>query len=74
MISGILKSVTKNFAMVDDVDVMNSKRKLIVSIFQLMIGILAIVAFVVAALSGESMLKWINIPPFAKKVFTRFVI
>ena len=38
---------------------MKSKWKLIASIFQLVIGILAIAAFVVAAVNGENMIKWI---------------
>ncbi len=38
---------------------MKSKWNLIVSIFQLVIGILAISAFVIAAVNGENMLKWI---------------
>lgn len=38
---------------------MKSKRKLIISVFQLIIGILAIAAFVILSLNGENMLKWI---------------
>lgn len=38
---------------------MKSKWNLISSIVQLVIGILAIVAFVVLSLSGENMTKWI---------------
>ena len=38
---------------------MKSKRNLIVSIFQLVIGLLAVAAFVVAALNDENMIKWI---------------
>ena len=38
---------------------MKSKWNLIASIFQLVIGILAIAAFVVAAVNGENMIKWI---------------
>ena len=38
---------------------MKSKRNLIVSIFQLVIGLLAVAAFVVAALNNENMIKWI---------------
>ena len=38
---------------------MKSKWNLISSIVQLVIGILAIVAFVVLSVSGESMIKWI---------------
>lgn len=35
------------------------KRSLIVSIFQLVIGILAVTAFVIAALNDENITKWI---------------
>lgn len=38
---------------------MKSKRNLIISIFQLVIGFLSIAAFVVVGLSGENMTKWI---------------
>lgn len=38
---------------------MKSKWNLIASIFQLVIGILAIAAFVVAAVNGGNMIKWI---------------
>ena len=38
---------------------MKSKRNLINSIFQLVIGFLSIAAFVVVGLSGENMTKWI---------------
>lgn len=38
---------------------MKSKRNLIVWIFQLVIGMLAIVAFTVVGLGGENMVKWI---------------
>ncbi len=38
---------------------MKSKRNLIISIFQLVIGFLAIAAVVVVGLSGENMTKWI---------------
>ncbi len=38
---------------------MKSRRNLILSILQVVIGILAIAAFVVAAINGENMLKWI---------------
>lgn len=38
---------------------MKSKWNLISSIVQLVIGILAIVAFVVLSVSGENMIKWI---------------
>lgn len=38
---------------------MKSKWNLISAIVQLVIGILAIVAFVVLSLSGENMTKWI---------------
>jgi len=38
---------------------MKSKRNLIVSIIQLAIGILAIVAFTVVGLSGDNMAKWV---------------
>lgn len=38
---------------------MKGKWNLIVSIFQLVIGILAILAFVVVGLDGEDMTKWI---------------
>lgn len=38
---------------------MKSKWSLIVSIIQLVIGIMAIAAFAVIAISGESMAKWI---------------
>ena len=37
---------------------MKSRRNLILSILQVVIGILAIAAFVVAAINGENMLKW----------------
>lgn len=38
---------------------MNSKKNLVMSIFQFVIGILAIVAFAVAGFSGENMTKWV---------------
>lgn len=38
---------------------MKSKRNLIISIFQLVIGFLSIAAFVVVGLSGENTTKWI---------------
>lgn len=38
---------------------MKSKFRLIASIFQLVVGILAVLAFVVVGLSGEDMTKWI---------------
>ena len=38
---------------------MKSKRNLIVSILQLVIGILAIAAFAVVGFSGEDMARWI---------------
>ena len=38
---------------------MKSKRYLIVSIFQLIIGVVAIAAFFVIRSSGENMAKWI---------------
>lgn len=38
---------------------MKSKRNLIVSIFQVVIGSLAIAAFIVAGFNGEHMAKWI---------------
>lgn len=38
---------------------MKNNRRLIASIFQVAVGFLAIVAFVVIALSGENMTKWI---------------
>ena len=38
---------------------MKSKWNLISSIIQLVIGILAIIAFVIIALSGENMTRWI---------------
>lgn len=38
---------------------MNSKGSLIVSIFQLVIGLLATAAFMIGALNGENMTKWI---------------
>lgn len=38
---------------------MKSKWNLISSIVQLVIGILAIVAFVVLSVSGENLIKWI---------------
>lgn len=38
---------------------MKNKWKLIASIFQLVIGIVAVVAFVLVGLSGENMAKWI---------------
>ena len=38
---------------------MKGKRNFIVSIFQVVIGILAIAAFVVLGLSGEDVVKWI---------------
>ena len=38
---------------------MKGKRNFIVSIFQVVIGILAIAAFVVLGLSGEDIVKWI---------------
>ena len=37
---------------------MKNKRNFIMSIFQLVIGILAIVAFAVAVVNGENMAKW----------------
>ncbi len=37
---------------------MKSGRNLIVSIFQLVIGILAVAAFIVAAVVGDNMIKW----------------
>ena len=38
---------------------MKSKRNLIVSIFQLVIGLLAIVAFAILGFDGEDMTKWL---------------
>ena len=38
---------------------MKNKRNLIVSIIQLVIGMLVIVAFVIVGLSGEKMTKWV---------------
>ena len=38
---------------------MKNKRKLIVPLFQLIIGLLAIAAFFVVGLGGEDMAKWI---------------
>lgn len=38
---------------------MKSKGSLIVSIFQLVIGLLATAAFMISALNGENMTKWI---------------
>lgn len=38
---------------------MKNNRRRIASIFQVAVGLLAIVAFVVIALSGENMTKWI---------------
>lgn len=38
---------------------MKSKWSLIVSIIQLVVGIMAIAAFAVIAISGENMAKWI---------------
>jgi hypothetical protein len=38
---------------------MNSKGSLIVSIFQLVIGLLATAAFMISALNGGNMTKWI---------------
>lgn len=38
---------------------MKSKGNLIVSIFQLVIGVLAIMAFAVIGFSGENITKWI---------------
>ncbi len=38
---------------------MNSKGSLIVSIFQLVIGLLATAAFIISALNGGNMTKWI---------------
>ena len=38
---------------------MKSKWNLIVSIFQLVIGIVAVLSFIVLAASGENMTKWI---------------
>ena len=38
---------------------MKSKWNLFVSIFQLVVGILAIISFIIIASSGENMLKWI---------------
>lgn len=37
---------------------MNNKWSLILSVFQIVIGVLAIAAFIVAGLSGENMIKW----------------
>lgn len=39
---------------------MKSKWNLIASIFQLIVGIIAIVAFMVIGISGEIMIKWIG--------------
>lgn len=38
---------------------MKNKWKLTASVFQLVIGIVAVVAFVLVGLSGENMAKWI---------------
>ena len=38
---------------------MKSKWKLFVSVFQLIVGVLAIVSFVILAFDGENMLRWI---------------
>jgi len=38
---------------------MQSKWQLFASIFQLIIGIMAILAFIIIWLSGENMIKWI---------------
>lgn len=38
---------------------MKSKRNLFVSIFQLIIGVLAIAAFAIVGQSGEDMTRWI---------------
>ncbi len=38
---------------------MKNKWCLFASIFQLVVGILAIVAFIVSAINGENMVKWI---------------
>ena len=38
---------------------MKSKWNLISSIIQLVVGILAIIAFIIIAVSGENMIKWI---------------
>lgn len=41
-------------------DSVKSRWNLIASIFQLIVGILAIVAFMVIGISGEIMIKWIG--------------
>ncbi len=38
---------------------MKNKHRLILSLFQLVVGILAIAAFAVVGLSGENMTRWI---------------
>ena len=38
---------------------MKSKRQLFASIFQLIVGVLAIALFVVLGFGGENMIKWI---------------
>lgn len=38
---------------------MKSKRNLIISIFQLVVGLLAIGAFFVAICNGENIIKWV---------------
>lgn len=38
---------------------MKSKLQLIASVFQLIVGVLAIASFVILAFDGENMLRWI---------------
>lgn len=38
---------------------MKTKKDLVVAIFQIVIGLAAIISFIIVALNGENMLKWI---------------
>ena len=38
---------------------MKTKKDLVIAIFDIIIGLAAIVSFIVVALSGENMLKWL---------------
>ena len=38
---------------------MKSKRKLIAAIFQLVVGLVAVLSFIVLAVSGENMARWV---------------
>ena len=38
---------------------MKTKKDLIIALFQIIIGLTAIISFIIVALNGENMLKWI---------------